>query len=291
MAKVAETEESFLKFPDEASYGPGLTQVPHILMTVYGIVISYSLLAWIIGGCFPLAMFFHYHAVLVVLYLWHWQAHLKFSWNQECFRLHMAHHWQKYPPSKFFGEKPESYKAVAALVETAGFQHELLLYVGAIVSLFITKFVFRASWTHLLWATVGYALCGYIGNYLHNSFHIPDHPLNNFRWFHELRALHYIHHLGNAKHNFALVNFTLDKLAGHYFAIDPVPLKGPPPLQRQISSEHYKILEEVPAGIDKGAVLAALKADESGAPPLSRQLSDRLMRQFSSAPAPKEKPN
>jgi hypothetical protein len=292
---TSETEdESFLKFPDEDAYGPGLTQVPRILFVVYGIVISYSVLAWLVSGCFLPAMVFHYHAVLVVLYLWHRQAHTKYRWNQECFRLHMAHHWQKYPPSKFFGEKPEEYKTMNVVFETAGFQHELLLYVGAIVSLVITKFVFQASWIHCAWAAAGYAMCAYVGNYFHNSFHVLNHPLNKFRWFHELRALHYIHHLGNAKHNYALINFTLDKLAGHYFTVDPVPKPKPdtaldgapepaPPLKKQISSEHFKILQEVPDGIDKGAVLGALKADASDAPPLTRQISAKLVRQLSSS--------
>jgi hypothetical protein len=286
----ADKQEDFLKFPDEESYGPGLTQTPKILLANYGLVILYNILAWRIGGCHPIAMIVHYHVALGIFYLWHWQAHTKFSWNQECFRLHMAHHWQKYPPSKFFGDKPESYETVSTILGTAGFQHELGLYVGVVTSLICSKLIFRASWTTLIWATIGYALVGYIGNYLHNSFHIPEHPLNQFRWFHELRALHYIHHLGNAKHNYAIVNFTLDKLAGHYFVTDPPAPKGPPSLKRQVSSEHYEILQQVPAGIDKGVVLGALIANESPAPPLTRQLSAGLMRQLSAGPLQRSKP-
>jgi hypothetical protein len=62
----------------------------------------------------------------------------------------------------------------------------------------------------LFFATGG----GYIGNYLHQSFHVKGHWLERYGWFHELRAVHYIHHLHSTRHNYAVLNVGLDWLAG-----------------------------------------------------------------------------
>jgi len=267
-------QEEFLKYPDAEEYGPGLTKVPLILIANYGLVLTYNFLAWKLGNCHPLAMIIYYHTALMIFYVWHWQAHQKFSWNMECHRLHMAHHHIKFPPQNFFGgEKAKKYNSTAAVVTgTAGFQHELLLYILGIFALCVSYFVVHVRFVTVIWGLCGFLLVGYIGNYLHNSFHIPDHPFEPYRWFQELRALHYIHHLGSAKHNYAIVNFSLDKLMGGYFATNPVKSSSNgkmPTLKRQVSDEHRLVLGNVPAGIDRGAVLHALTLNEENKPKAS----------------------
>jgi len=66
----------------------------------------------------------------------------------------------------------------------------------------------------LIFALIFAAFGGYIGNYLHQSFHVKGHFLERYGWFHELRAVHYIHHLHSTKHNYAVLNVGLDWLCG-----------------------------------------------------------------------------
>ena len=61
-----------------------------------------------------------------------------------------------------------------------------------------------------IFAVVG----AYIANYLHQSFHVKGHFLERYGWFHELRAVHYIHHLHSTRHNYAVLNVGLDWLCG-----------------------------------------------------------------------------
>ena len=51
-----------------------------------------------------------------------------------------------------------------------------------------------------------------IGNALHMSFHVRHFHLERFEWYVELRTLHYIHHLGDMKSNFAMLNMGMDQL-------------------------------------------------------------------------------
>ena len=42
------------------------------------------------------------------------------------------------------------------------------------------------------------------------------HWLARFRWWRELRMLHYVHHMGAARQNYAMVFFSVDQLFGSY---------------------------------------------------------------------------
>ena len=66
----------------------------------------------------------------------------------------------------------------------------------------------------LIFALIFAAFGGCIGNYLHQSFHVKGHFLERYGWFHELRTVHYIHHLHSTKHNYAVLNVGLDWLCG-----------------------------------------------------------------------------
>ena len=61
---------------------------------------------------------------------------------------------------------------------------------------------------------VGYLMMGLVGNYLHHAFHIKDIWLTKYAWFHELRSFHYIHHLGDARQNYAVLNMSIDRWLG-----------------------------------------------------------------------------
>ena len=49
--------------------------------------------------------------------------------------------------------------------------------------------------------------------YLHEHYHLIDSPLERFAWFREKRRLHFIHHR-DARYNFAVVEFWIDRLTG-----------------------------------------------------------------------------
>jgi len=49
--------------------------------------------------------------------------------------------------------------------------------------------------------------------YLHEQYHLVDSRLERFAWFRRKRHLHFIHHR-NARHNFAVVEFWIDRVLG-----------------------------------------------------------------------------
>ena len=74
------------------------------------------------------------------------------------------------------------------------------------------------------WATTGaafalYFLMASVGNALHMSFHVRNFHLEKYDWYMELRTLHYIHHLGDMKSNFAMLNLGMDQLF-HSLAVE-----------------------------------------------------------------------
>ena len=80
--------------------------------------------------------------------------------------------------------------------------HEGILYGLMLGSFAIARFVLDCSW-----GTIGFAFfmaitMGSVGSALHSSFHVKGFELECYKWYQELRALHYIHHLGNTQHNY-----------------------------------------------------------------------------------------
>ena len=60
-----------------------------------------------------------------------------------------------------------------------------------------------------------------VGNALHMSFHVRGFHLEEYAWYRELRALHYIHHLGDMKSNLAMLNLGMDGLFRSLSILDP----------------------------------------------------------------------
>lgn len=59
-----------------------------------------------------------------------------------------------------------------------------------------------------------YAFVGSFANWLHHAFHIEGHFVERFVYFHDLRALHYTHHQGTARHNYGFLDFSGDAVTG-----------------------------------------------------------------------------
>ena len=57
---------------------------------------------------------------------------------------------------------------------------------------------------------------------LHRHYHLAETPLERFAWFREKRRLHFIHHQ-DARVNFAVVEFWIDRLLGTFRAGERAP--------------------------------------------------------------------
>jgi len=90
------------------------------------------------------------------------------------------------------------------------------MYVMMFMMLTIDYVIFDVDMYTIMYALIGYLFIGVIGNYLHHAFHIENIYLTQYKWFHELRALHYIHHLGTAKQNYGILNMSLDRILGSF---------------------------------------------------------------------------
>jgi len=54
----------------------------------------------------------------------------------------------------------------------------------------------------------------WVSDELHQAYHTRGHAFERFHWFQQLRALHFWHHKGNMKHNYAISDFILDGMHG-----------------------------------------------------------------------------
>jgi hypothetical protein len=227
----------------DESYGTELLDIPAVQNAVWVLVIGYSIgCSLLFNNVAPYSMIIFYFLGLLAFYLWHTQAHYKFFWNRTCYELHKKHHWVYYPPSQFFGTEEakrlwpvDEYNLIKAnsfigrirhlLPGHSNIMHEGLLYVLGLSILAIAHLAGSSSNT--LWcAFVGYLLMGFIANFLHSSFHVENHWLVRYSWFRDLRYLHYLHHKGDAKNNYSVLNFTFDKLQGTYITQPRPPING-----------------------------------------------------------------
>jgi hypothetical protein len=192
--------------------------VDRVVLPVYfgGIILYSLLLSWCTGTAIWTGIL--WWAVSMSVFLgWHVQAHERIPWlpwNESCREYHIRHHWVTFPPWYYWGA-PNGKKMPAGfkngLPFNSSFAHEALLYVGALVALAGARWLCGCSWPTVLGLFIFALVFGSIGNWFHNIFHVKDHYLSKYAWFRELRALHYLHHVGSAKQNYAMVNFVLDR--------------------------------------------------------------------------------
>jgi sterol desaturase/sphingolipid hydroxylase (fatty acid hydroxylase superfamily) len=206
-----------------------------ILRYMYAALILYSFLVSYVTGCFWYTMLLFYLVEYIAFYLWHFQAHHRVWWipfNEGCYNKHKEHHWELYPPKDFYGAR----KRQTSETNNSGTNgdplpiswwdymrhktwisdHEGLLILLTFIQLVAARLFFHCSYSTIGCAFFGFMIMAFIGNWLHHAYHVEDHWLERFKWFHELRALHYIHHLGTAKHNYGVLNMTLDRFLGSF---------------------------------------------------------------------------
>lgn len=201
-------------------------RIDRTLLPAYFVLLGgYSFAVSRLTGTAWYTMILFYVCFMLAFFVWHWQAHNRVKWipfNKGCTEYHRIHHWEHFPPQNFYGTAAahEAYHGktaesmsswLGALPLASSPSHEAFIYM-----LFIGIVVFARCVVGVDWATVGCAgalavVIGVVGNYLHTSFHVQDHWLARYAWWRELRVVHFVHHMGSARHNYAMANFFLDK--------------------------------------------------------------------------------
>ena len=120
----------------------------------------------------------------------------------------MYHHWKVYPPKRFLSRTYQNDKAGRTFWTSLA--HDGPLYAGLLGNVAVLYSLGWLSGMHAVAAVLTLAAVGDFSNWLHHSFHVAGHFLENFLWFHDLRALHYTHHQGTTKVNYGFLDFAAD---------------------------------------------------------------------------------
>ena len=147
---------------------------------------------------------------LASFHIWHWAAHQRWL-LYPMWKVHMFHHWKVYPPKRFLAREYKNDKE--GRTPLTSLAHDGPLYamlLGNAAALYAGGYLPR---THdVAVALASYAAVGSFFNWLHHALHVEGHCVERLLWFHDLRALHYTHHQGTAKHNFGFIDFAGDIL-------------------------------------------------------------------------------
>jgi len=142
----------------------------------------------------------------------------------------MEHHLIRFPPSDFYGSAemfaqmyPDGMPTIWSLMNLAKTTnvadarhtpmiHEGPLFVFMIIILVVAILACGCSALTTFFGFILYAFMGIVGNAFHMSFHVRGFHLEKYKWYLELRTLHYIHHLGDMKKNFAMINLGFESV-------------------------------------------------------------------------------
>ena len=171
----------------------------------------------------------------------------------------MEHHLINFPPHKFYGKPGTVKKVYGHEVPTLWqlmdprtstnftWKHEGPLYAMNVVIL-AGAYYYGFSVLTLCFVLLLGVVMGTVGSALHSSFHVPNFHLEKYKWYMELRTLHYLHHLGSMKHNYAVLNLGLDGFFRSLVVDDP---------RKSRSNTEIKV-GNLPHGISKDDVEVAL---------------------------------
>lgn len=126
-------------------------------------------------------------------------------------KLHMYHHLVVYPPSRFFSRVYEDDEGGRTILNTLAHDGPLYAAILTNVALLYRLDSFRS--VDVIISILVYGFVSSFGIWLHQAFHIQGHWMERFLYFHDLRALHYVHHQGNTQHNFGFLDHSGDIVA------------------------------------------------------------------------------
>lgn len=120
----------------------------------------------------------------------------------------MYHHLVVYPPSRFFSRVYEDDEGGRTILNTLAHDGPLYASILTNVALLYRLDSFRP--VDVIISLLVYGYVSSLGIWLHQAFHIEGHWMERFLYFHDLRALHYVHHQGNTQHNFGFLDHSGD---------------------------------------------------------------------------------
>lgn len=131
------------------------------------------------------------------------------EWTGRFNRAHMTHHMKLYPPSDFYSEKyrdpgADNTVKIFAMAAVPLVVLPILLGILGILPLGITLLVI-----------IEMLVVGWLHDYLHDAFHITNHPLRKFSLFQSWTYLHYLHHV-DMNTNYGIFSFLIDKIVGTF---------------------------------------------------------------------------
>lgn len=124
----------------------------------------------------------------------------------------MYHHLVVYPPSRFFSRVYEDDEGGRTIINT--FAHDGPLYAVILTNVALLYRLDSFRPVDVIISLLVYGFVSSLGIWLHQAFHIQGHWMERFLYFHDLRALHYVHHQGNTQHNFGFLDHSGD-IVGH----------------------------------------------------------------------------
>ena len=127
------------------------------------------------------------------------------SWAGPMYRSHYTHHNVLYPPDDYFSD---SYR------EPPSEDGQAKYYAIPAVILLSLIFYFAP----LVWALVAVvemSLIAWLNDAMHKWFHIKGHWMSRFKWFTNLRGLHWVHHVRQDT-NYGIFSFINDRLVGTF---------------------------------------------------------------------------
>jgi len=127
------------------------------------------------------------------------------SWTGKLNHAHMTHHMKLYPPSDFYSEKyrdpgSDSTVKIFAIAAIPVVALPIILGILGILPLGLA-----------ILSVVEMLSIGWLHDYLHDAYHITNHPLTKFKLFKHWIDLHYLHHI-KMQTNFGIFSFFWDRV-------------------------------------------------------------------------------
>ena len=209
-------------FGDQMAPEGEVSNISTIKIPMYSLLMAFAAFVSLILKCGLWTIPAYYAVGLTAFYVWHRLAH---STHGEMYRIHMIHHQKSFPKDDFYGDRSGAVKrlygdetpSMLRLMTpknsmTGTLAHEGPLYILFVAILVIGKLFGGTSWAALGALTLLFLVMAMVGGALHISYHVRGFEFERFRWYRELRSLHYIHHI--ERKNFAMVNTMVDLVFG-----------------------------------------------------------------------------
>lgn len=186
----------------------------------YLLIIGYSFFVSYLTGTHLIVNLLIYKGISLCRYFWHYQAHVRIwfiPYNEDCIKIHDRHH-KKYTEDHFYGDGTDKGEDLLyrSLPFMTPFRHEAFLYIQYTIFFSFLAIIGFSKLNILLYIILTLLLTIY-NNYMHIAFHIYNFWLDKYKFFRELRAIHYLHHVLDFTQNYGMGNLDLDILFKTYY--------------------------------------------------------------------------